>query len=144
MAVYSNGTKTKKQLVSATLAALKDTWALEIKVRDIARACDVSPATVYRHFDSMDHLIAVASVGFVEEFSKSFRALINEGKNIMDIYMGTWTFFNKYAFKRPDVYYPLFWGESNNVFGSAPHDYYELFPVPDSDDWEDKLNTYLA
>lgn len=133
MAVYSKGNETKKKFIILTYNKLCEKKASEITVRDLARENGCSAAALYRHFESLEYLIAVASVRFLDEYMRQYAALLDSDKDFLDIYIEGWELFDHYAFERPDIYYRLFWGTDNGVFGAAFQDYFELFPFRGSE-----------
>ena len=133
MAVYSKGNETKKRFVMLTYHKLCEKKASEITVRDLARENGCSAAALYRHFESLEYLIAVASVRFLDEYMRQYASLLDSDRDLLEIYIEGWELFNHYAFARPDIYYRLFWGTDNGVFGAAFQDYFELFPFKGSE-----------
>lgn len=131
--VYKKGDETKRNLILHTYKKLYENDASSITVREITKEAGVSAAALYRHFDSLEYLIVVASVRFLDEYMKKYAVLLDCDKNFLDIYLEGWELFNHYAFERPDIYYRLFWGIENNVFGAAFQDYFELFPFSGSE-----------
>ena len=143
MAVYVKGNETKKKFVILTYNKLCEKKSSEITVRDIAKENGYSAAAIYRHFESFDYLLTVASVRFLDEYMRDFADLLDSDRDFLDIYIGGWDLFNKYAFERPDIYYRLFWGKSNSVFGAAFQDYFELFPFKGSERYTAHYYTLL-
>lgn len=133
MAVYTKGKETKRQIVDLTYHLLRDRDAASITVREIADAQGCSPAAIYRHFESFDALISVASVRFLHEYMEEYAALMDSGQPFFEMYLAGWELFDRYAFERPDLYYRLFWSEENRNLGDAVQDYYELFPFEASE-----------
>ena len=133
MAVYNKGNETKKRFVMLTYQKLQETDASKLTVRDLARENGCSAAALYKYFDSLEYLITVASVRFLDEYMKRYANLLDSEQDFRDIYIQGWELFNEYAFDRPDIYYRLFWGKDNSIFGSAFEDYFELFPFRGSE-----------
>ena len=133
MAVYNKGNETKKRIVMFTYNKLLTTNASELTVRDLARGIGCSAAALYKHFDSLEYLITVASVRFMDGYMKQYANLMDSEMDFREIYIRGWELFNSYAFDRPDIYYRLYWGKENSVFGSAFQDYFELFPFKGSE-----------
>ena len=128
MAVYTKGKETKRQLVDLTYHMLCERDAASISVREIAEAQGCSAAAIYRHFESLDALIVVASVRFLHSYMEEYSVLMDADQPFFEKYLAGWDLFNRYAFQRPDLYYRLFWGEENKNLGDAVQEYYELFP----------------
>lgn len=143
MALYDKGIETKKRFIILTYNKLCEKKASELTVRDLARENGCSAAALYRHFESLDYLIAVASVRFLDEYMRQYANLLDSDRDLMEIYIAGWELFNHYAFDRPDIYYRLFWGTDNGVFGAAFQDYFELFPFKGSEKYTAYYYTLL-
>ena len=133
MAVYSKGYETKKRLVLFTYKKLKQQNVSALTVRDIASENGLSATALYRHFESLEYLIVVSSVKFLDEYMKEYGSLMDEDDDLLKAYLDGWKIFNRYAFERPDIYHRLFWGQYNNEFGDAIQEYFELFPFSGSE-----------
>lgn len=131
----TKGLETKRQLVMLTYQMLCRQDASTITVRDIAREKGCSAPAIYKYFESLDYLIVVASVQFLQEYMEKYARLLDSGKPFLDIYMEGWELFNHYAFQRPDIFYRLFWGNENQSFGDAFVDHFELFPLEGSKEY---------
>ncbi len=129
MAVYAKGIETKKRFILSTYRKLLVQDSSEISVRKLAEENGCSVAALYKHFESLDYLIAVASIRFLDEYMVEYGKLMDMEKDPLSIYIEGWELFNHYAFQRPDIYYRLFWGDGNSIFENAFQDYFELFPV---------------
>ena len=143
MAVYNKGNETKRRFVMLTYQKLQETDASNLTVRDLARENGCSAAALYKHFDSLEYLITVASVRFLDEYMKQYANLLDSEQDFRDIYIQGWELFNEYAFDRPDIYYRLFWGKDNSIFGSAFEDYFELFPFKGSEKYTAQYYTLM-
>lgn len=143
MAVYAKGIETKKRFILSTYRKLLEQDSSEISVRKLAEENGCSVAALYKHFESLDYLIAVASIRFLDEYMVEYGKLMDMEKDPLSIYMEGWELFNHYAFQRPDIYYRLFWGDGNSIFENAFQDYFELFPVVGSEKYTAYYYTLL-
>ena len=66
MAVYAKGIETKKRFILSTYHKLLVQDSSEISVRKLAEENGCSIAALYKHFESLDYLIAVASIRFLD------------------------------------------------------------------------------
>ncbi len=126
--MHVGGIGTKKTMVYEAAKLLEHRYQSEIKVSDVAALCHCSPATIYKRFGNLEYLLYVASIGFLEDYMQEFKGIQENGKPMFDRYLAGWIRFNKYAFKSPDVYIRLFWGEHSDKFSDAVGEYFELFP----------------
>ena len=132
MGNYNKGIETKQKFIMLAHKKLQEQSVTDLTVRDLSKECGYSPAALYRHFGSLEDLIAVSSVRFLETYIADYTMLVDENDNFLTIYLKGWTLFNHHAFERPDIYYGLFWGDYNGKFANAIVEYYELFPFPES------------
>lgn len=128
MAIYSSGIETKRRFILLTHQKLTQSSASDLSVRELSAESGYSSSALYRHFESLEYLIIVSSVRFLDEYMAEY-AKIWDGEGDMDTYyLAGWKLFNHYAFARPDIYYRLFWGQYNQQFTNAVQEYYDLFP----------------
>ncbi|MGI6010915.1 MAG: TetR/AcrR family transcriptional regulator [Ruminococcus sp.] len=129
MSTYKNGIQTKKQLIEHTYNALLSNRVSELKVRDLAKKSGCAPSSVYQHFSSLNNLVTVASIKFLDEYTLAYSKMLNESTDIIESYLNGWELFCKFAFKKPDVFYHLFWGLDALDLEEAIMQYYSVFPL---------------
>lgn len=122
------GASKKTELIQKTYELLKTTSPDDLKIRDIAKACDCTPTTVYKHFENLDELIRFGCVAFLEEYLEAITKIANDSMDPLEMMILTWDEFSKCAFKNVDVYLHLFWGKYDGQLGDIIFDYYHLFP----------------
>ncbi|MDO5409986.1 MAG: TetR/AcrR family transcriptional regulator [Lachnospiraceae bacterium] len=133
MAVYEKGNETKRRLILSTYEKLQEKDASQVTVREIAESNHCSPAALYRHFESLEYLIILASIRFFDDYMVEYGKVMDSDENLLKMYLEGWKVFNHYAFERPDLYYRLLWGQYNASFSDALDEYFELFPVAGSE-----------
>ena len=74
------GTETRARLLDATAQLLGDKGLRELRVVDIARAVDLSPATFYQYFADVEDAVLALSIAVGEE-SSSLAGLLAEDWN---------------------------------------------------------------
>lgn len=140
---YNKGYETKKKFILSTYEKLQESDAGSLTVRELAKENGCSAAALYRYFESLDYLISVSSVRFLDEYMRQYAKLMDEEKDFERVYVKGWELFVNYAFLRPDIYYRLFWGKENSVFDTAFQDYFELFPFSGSEKYTAQYYTLL-
>lgn len=128
MAVYSSGIETKRKFILLTYRKMLEGSVSSLTIRELANESGCSSTALYRHFESLEYLIVVASVRFLDEYMMEYGKLIDRELDLLVGYIEGWKLFNKYAFARPDIFWRLFWGQYNRQFSKAIHEYFELFP----------------
>lgn len=129
MSTYKNGEQTKKQLIVCTYEALLTKNASDLKIRELAKQAGCSISSVYQQFTNLEELIAVASIKFLDEYTMDYSEMLSGNKNVVDSYLLGWEAFCKYAFRRPDIFYRLFWDLYTIDLEEAMTQYYSLFPL---------------
>ena len=77
------GAQTRSRLLDATARLLEDNGLRELRVVDIARAVDLSPATFYQYFADVEAAVLALSIAVGEETS-SLAGLLAEDWNRPD------------------------------------------------------------
>lgn len=128
MAVYSSGIETKRKFLLLAHQKLTEGSVSDLSVRELASESGYSASALYRHFESLEYLVIVASIRFLDGYVSEYAKLWDIEGDLLSSYVKGWRLFNHHAFARPDVYYRLFWGEYNHRFIEAVQEYYDLFP----------------
>ncbi|MDR1046077.1 MAG: TetR/AcrR family transcriptional regulator [Candidatus Adiutrix sp.] len=144
MRVLSKGFETKRRMVQLAYEKLSREKADKLSARNLAKLGGFSPAALYRYFDSMENLIAVASIKFMKEYINDYGKLMDSDYGFPEVYIEGWKLFNSYAFVDPDIYYGLFWGEYQGSYCNAMEEYYELFPVAGSKKYPARFLTLFS
>ena len=101
---------TKQKFVDVTYYMIKEKALENLKVRDIAKRVGCTAAALYKHFETMDYLIMVASIRFLDDYMMELMELTESEQNSIEINLAAWKAFNKYAFANPPIFIHLFWG----------------------------------
>lgn len=133
MAVYNNGIATKQNFILHVYQKLLQDDTENLTVRALSKEVGLSSAALYRHFFSLDYLLIVASIRFLDSYLKDYGVMLRVHSNLFVSYFDGWKLFNHYAFMRPKIFYRLFWGKENKYFADAVTDYFSAFPVSQQD-----------
>ena len=120
---------TKQRFVEVTYEMIKEKGIENLKVRDIAKRVGCTAAALYKHFETMDYLIMVASVRFLNDYMVELMKLTESERNSIEINLAAWKAFNKYAFANPPIFIHLFWGNCSHLFEEAVSEYFQMFPA---------------
>lgn len=129
MAVYAKGFETKRKFITLAYQKLLEKTVDDVTVRELASEKGYSAPAIYKHFESLEYLMVLASVKFLEPYMNEYSDMLKEIEDPLEAYLRGWEIFNHYAFERPDIYFRLFWGQYNAVFTDAIVEYFELFPA---------------
>lgn len=120
---------TKQILIEAAYHMILEKGAENIRVRDLAKRVGCSPAALYKHFESLDYLLALASVRFLQPYIEELEENLKNADDIIEAQINAWRLFNKYAFMHPYIFLNLFWGTMRNELESILQEYLKMYPV---------------
>lgn len=120
----------KRLFVEATYTILKEEGPEGVKIRRLAKELNCTSTVIYRYFDSLDHLIALASIRFLNEYIIDFRNMVSDPQILTDPYglnLRMWDCLGHHAFKNIPIYENLFFGQYQHSLGEVIFEYYQLF-----------------
>ena len=118
----------KNELIVKTYEMLKTTSPSDIKIRNIASACNCTTPVIYKYFDDLDHLVRFAAVRFLENYIIDLQESANSNSSPLDMLISMWDSFAKYAFENVEIFELFFWGRYKEQLGDTIFEYYQLFP----------------
>ena len=133
-ATMSSASEEKKEqskkyvLLNTTFELLKEMPPNELTARKIAAKSDCTPTVIYKHFNSLDHLIMVASVRFLEQYIEEVQSILTSSDDEFAGLRTMWLCFASKAFCNPEIFLMMFWGIDSDQLSDAIFEYYELFP----------------
>ncbi|MDO5411789.1 MAG: TetR/AcrR family transcriptional regulator [Lachnospiraceae bacterium] len=120
----------KRLFVEATYKILKEEGPEGIKIRRLAKELNCTSTVIYRYFDNLDHLIALASIRFFNEYIIDFRNMVSDPQILTDPYglnLRMWDCLAEHACKNIPIYENLFFGKYQHSLGEVIFEYYQLF-----------------
>lgn len=120
---------TKQKFVEVTYELIKEKGLKDLRIRDIAERVGCTSPALYKHFETLDYLIMVASVKFLSDYMMELIELTESDRDSIEIDIAAWKAFNKYAFANPPIFLHLFWGDYSHLFEEAVLEYYQMFPA---------------
>lgn len=122
----------KRRYIQLAYKILKQEGVSGLTVRRLANELGCTPAVLYRHFDNLNHLIALASVPFIVPYYHAYDSFL-EMRNAGEIDNLTWQMLNWRAFVHESFkYYPyydaLFFSGEQNEAETLIFEHYQLFP----------------
>ena len=123
----------KKRFVDVTYRILTEEGPEAVKIRRLARECGCTSTVIYRHFDNLSHLVALASIRIPNEYIRDFRNLTQDQELAADPYrlnLRMWDCLAEHAFRsmrNMKIYEELFYGQYRNSLGDLIYEYYQLF-----------------
>jgi|GEM_PF-199657 len=121
--------RTKQEYIIATHEILKDEGIENLSIRKIAKRVGCDSAVLYRNFESLDYLIILGSISFLEDYVQKLLDIENREMKSIDRAIDSWYVLSHTAFENPPLYYHLLYDCDLNLFEEAIVEYYQLFPV---------------
>jgi len=118
----------KADLIKTTYTLLAENRPQDLSIRAITAEAGCTTGAVYRHFDSVDHLIMVASVKFLEDYMADLNDLLLQDDDPLRQHIEMWRSFGRQAFANVDVFDMMFWDKSEEELNDAIFSYYQEFP----------------
>ena len=125
---------TKQKFVIETNKLLEEKGLEGVRVRDIAERVGCTAAALYKHFDSMDHLIMLSSVRFLDSYVEELIPITRYSPDPLTLDLQAWRCFLQHAFENPPIYLRLFWEHETGIsLGDVMAEYTMLFSSHFSD-----------
>lgn len=121
----------KKQFVETTYAILKKEGSEGIKIRRLANELHCTSTVIYRYFENLDHLVALASIGFLNDYLLDSKNMVNDPLILTDPYslnLKMWDCLAGYAFQNIPIFENLFFGKYQHSLDELIFEYYQLLP----------------
>ena len=120
----------KRQFVNVTYNILSKEGISEIKIRRLAQEMHCTSTVIYRYFDNLDHLIALASIRYLNDYLVDFSNLINDPLILTDPYtlnIKMWRCLAEHAYANMEIYEQIFFGNYSSHLAEVIFEYYQLF-----------------
>lgn len=128
MGTPKNSLTTKQRFVDETYQLIREEGLEHVTIRELGRRLGCTAPTLYKHFESLDFLVLVASMRFLEAYLQELADIESRGSGYVQQNLDAWYAFNRYAFANPPVFLHLFWGPYSSQFEDAVVEYFHLFP----------------
>ena len=96
-----------------------------VSIRYLAKKLNCSSASLYRHFDCVEELIASASVRFLRPYIAEIIPLFNRQEYSLESYYSCWNAFIRYSFESPQVFHYVFFNKYRDMLAHAFDMYYQ-------------------
>jgi len=122
----------KKRMMSYFIEAANQIIETEgvnaITIRRVSDIAGYNSATLYNYFENLDHLIFFASMKYLKEYVLSLPDFLKASKNSIDRYFKIWECFCQHSFRKPKIYYTIFFDRFSNSLNDDIKEYYSIFP----------------
>ena len=113
------GRSKKADLIKAAYQLLDERDPQDVSIRTIAAAAGCTTGAVYRHFDSVDHLLLVACVKFLEDYMVDLNELLTQTEDPLYQHVEMWRSFGHQAFAHVDAFELMFWRANEDALNSS-------------------------
>lgn len=124
--------RTMRYFIDATREIIETKGVEGVTIRDVAAKAGYSSGSIYEYFESIDQLIAFATIDSINDFLSETASHIGEDTDPLECYLITWYFFAVYAFEKPALYEKVVLLYGTNII-TFLNDYYHLFPNEQGD-----------
>lgn len=120
---------TKRIFIETAYNMILEVGAENVNVRELSQRAGFSRAALYKHFESLEYVLVLASIRFLNDYVKEIKDITLSTEDPLKINIDAWKCFNQYAFANPQVFLNLFWGNYNHRLEEALQEYFELYPL---------------
>lgn len=124
-----NRTLTKQEFIQVTSRMIEEEGYESISIRKIANRVGCDSATLYYHFGSLDYLIYLSSITFMEDYAQELLYIERIQEKNIDRAIDSWHACVHTMYQNPPLFYHLFYDGEANLFQDAIVEYYQLFPM---------------
>lgn len=140
--------KKKREFIIATIQIIEEEGIDNISARKIASKTGFKQGSIYNYFENLKELETLASIKFIKNYIDLFVNDSKKLKNNLEIYLAMWERFLFFSFKKPRIFYNVFYNSYENRNYDIFAIYYDLFPedLPEAGRLEEMLlldNSYI-
>ena len=133
----------KAKYIEAAYELLVEEGLENASIRKIAARAGTSSTALYKHFENIEQLVAVASYRFLRDYTTDARTLAGVDLNPLELNLQLWECFAYYSFKEAQIFENLFFSKDRmGRIDDAARTYYEEFPE-DTEDLPDFMQDML-
>lgn len=99
-----------------------------VTIRKVADIAGYNSATLYNYFNDLNHLLFFASMKYLKDYSFSLQNYVKKSTNALDKFFSIWECFCYYSFKKPKIYYIIFFDKYSHSINDVIKEYYSIFP----------------
>lgn len=114
--------------INAADEIIREEGIESVTIRRVSDMAGFNSATLYNYFENLDHLLFLASMKTVQEYPQQVLEYIKDADNIVEKNLLIWECFCKLSFKRPKIYYRVFFPKLNRSTDKYVKEYYKVYP----------------
>ncbi|MDO4842225.1 MAG: TetR family transcriptional regulator [Phoenicibacter congonensis] len=127
---YSEAERDKMvvMFISAAREIVETEGLKNITVRKVADLAGCNSSLLYFYFHDVDELVTMASMSYLEKYTRSLVADLKKLDNNYDIFIHTWEVFTVYTLDNPEIFNQIFFSSHKVPLDQMISEYYRLFP----------------
>ncbi len=118
----------KRDYIEATYDILCENGMEGFTIRKVAEKVGCSSAALYKHFKDADHLLSLASLRYLSQYSEDIAFLSQLESDYLEMNLLMWESFAYYSFLNIPIFENLFFGKETSNIQEIVMEYYSEFP----------------
>ena len=118
---------TREVYIQTTYNMIVSEGLEQVSIRKIAKKLNCSSASLYRHFESLEHLMSFASIKFLQPYIDDLKFVVPKNEQEIDTYYRIWESFAMFSFLNPKIYNGIFFGQYSSNLSKTIKMYYTMF-----------------
>ena len=118
----------KRDYIEATYDILCENGMEGFTIRKVAEKVGCSSAALYKHFKDADHLLSLASLRYLSQYSEDIAFLSQLESDYLEMNLLMWESFAYYSFENIPIFENLFFGKKTSKIQEIVLEYYTEFP----------------
>lgn len=117
-----------KYFIDSAHEIIQNEGVRSVTIRKVAKSTGYNSATIYNYFENLDHLVFMASMKFIKQYTSSLLDSLEKVVDPLERIYVIWDTFCSYSFERPFVYRSIFFTEFERDKHLCFKDFYTLYP----------------
>jgi len=118
----------RRKYILAAAQLIKENGEENVSARKIATILGTAPSAIYRHFATLDELMAYAAICYRYDTYAEMDRIADDACSAFDMYVRTETEFARFAFARPKLLDCMVFGAYSQNMDELMRTYKEIFP----------------
>jgi AcrR family transcriptional regulator len=135
--------RTMTYFINAAHEILEEEGIKKVTIRKVAKKAGYNSATLYNYFENLDHLIFFAAMRYIKDYTLALPEYLKDADNALDRFLKVWECFCHFSYKKPEIYYAIFFADLDKDLEDYVIEYYKLFPEELGSQTEDISNMLL-
>ena len=118
----------RRKYILAAAKLIKETGEENVSARKIAAVLGTAPSAIYRHFQTLDELMAYAAINYRYDTYAEIDRIADDASSAFDMYKKTEKEFARFAFSRPRLLDCMVFGAYSQNMTELMRNYRSIFP----------------